>query len=63
MIDMTEISIGRSVIYIPCHAKGDAGHKDCENGVITSFNDHVVFVRYAADKSSKGTRREDLTWA
>ena len=33
-----------------------------EEGVITSFNNLTVFVRYGADKSSKGTDRHDLNW-
>lgn len=31
--------------------------------MITSFNNYCVFVRYGADKHSKGTSRKDLDWA
>jgi hypothetical protein len=31
-----------------------------EVGVITSVNEHVVFVRYGADTHSKATKAEDL---
>jgi hypothetical protein len=33
-----------------------------EEGVITSFNRYTVFVRYGAEKNSKGTARADLEW-
>lgn len=33
-----------------------------EEGVITSFNDAVIFVRYRGDNHSKATSREDLEW-
>jgi hypothetical protein len=33
-----------------------------EEGVITSFNDYAVFVRYGADTASKSTQRADLEW-
>jgi hypothetical protein len=58
MIEPTEEDIGRAVVY--------TGHRypggKLEEGVITSFNDHRVFVRYGADKGSKSTSREDLEW-
>lgn len=37
---------GDRVRYIPHHANGDEEHPDCENGVVSSTNDHVVFVKY-----------------
>jgi hypothetical protein len=58
MIEPTETDIGRAVVY---------GHRypgsKLEEGVITSFNDYAVFVRYGADKGSKGTARADLEWS
>jgi len=58
MIEPTIADIGRTVIYTPRHS----GAK-LEEGVISSFNDCCVFVRYGADKHSKGTARSDLSWA
>lgn len=55
MINPTKNDVGRSVIYKP-------GRGHVEEGVITSFNDYAVFVRYGSDKQSKGTYRKDLTW-
>ncbi len=55
MIDPTDEDIGRSVIY--------TGGSLREEGVITSFNTHAVFVRYGSDKISKATFRKDLDWA
>ena len=57
MINPTEKDIGRQVIY-------QGGHPDDrEEGVITSFNDHSVFVRYGAKVQSQGTNRADLAWS
>lgn len=62
MIDPTDDDIGRYVIYVPGHARGDSTHRDCEHGYITSFNDHAVFVRYGRGSTSAATSREDLVW-
>jgi len=56
MIEPKENDIGRKVVYRDRH-----GWK-VEEGVITSFNDTCVFVRFGDDTGSKGTRREDLDW-
>ncbi|MDV4166221.1 hypothetical protein R1538_34795 [Rhizobium leguminosarum] len=53
MINPTEEDIGKTVIY----------RRDREQGVITSFNDHMVFVRYGSAQGSMGTLRRDLDWA
>ena len=47
---------GRRVVY------RTAPDYESEEGVITSFNDTAVFVRYGADVNSKPTSREDLDW-
>lgn len=64
MIDPDTDDVGRAVIYQKGWIDSDG---DCniqlEEGVITSFNNICVFVRYGSDKHSKGTRRQDLTWA
>ena len=62
MIEPTQSDIGRAVVYIPGHAKGDRHHSDCERGRITSFNKHAVFVRYGLSSTSAGTNRQDLEW-
>lgn len=51
------IDVGRKVIYRARHPGAQP-----EEGVITSFNDYCVFVRYGSDTTSKGARREDLEW-
>jgi hypothetical protein len=58
MIYPDEHDIGRAVVYTGNRYPGGK----IEEGVITSFNDHSVFVRYGADKHSKGTSRADLEW-
>lgn len=37
---------GQRVTYVPYHANGDAKHKDCEFGIVSSCNDTYVFVKY-----------------
>lgn len=53
MIEVKEKDIGRKVKYL--------GH-NVEFGVITSFNDTCVFVRYGTNQTSQSTRREDLQY-
>lgn len=53
MINPTEKDIGRYVVY--CSKYGPK-----EDGVITSFNDDVVFVRYQKQHPS-AQREEDKT--
>lgn len=53
MIETRMKDIGRKVFY--------AG-STIERGVITSFNESFVFVRYGSDLHSKATRREDLEY-
>jgi hypothetical protein len=61
VIEPSEHDVGRPVIYWPpfpgyLNGKG-------ERGIITSFNEHFVFVRYRDDHFSKATLRNDLEWA
>lgn len=58
MIEPTEKDVGRGVVYTGNRYPGGA----LEQGVITSFNEHSVFVRYKGDTGSKGTARVDLEW-
>lgn len=59
MINPTEKDIGRTVIYQSSHW---ADNNSPETGIITSFNEHVVHVRYGSDKQSKATLKWDLTY-
>jgi hypothetical protein len=56
MIEVTNNDIGRVVIYRPLDAEP-------ERGVITSFNERFVFVRYGEETQSKATPRRDLEYA
>ncbi len=58
MINPVDKDIGRRVIYRPSHDPYSN-----ESGIITSFSDNLVFVRYGADTWSKGTYRRDLHWS
>jgi hypothetical protein len=59
MIEPTEADIGRKVVY---RERGDFPGRKVEEGVITSFNPRVVFVRYGASVTSAATDRDDLEW-
>jgi len=65
-IENKEVSIRNNylykVTYVPPHAKGDSGHKDCEQGVIISMNDEFIRVLYNKDRTVQSTRPEDLVW-
>jgi hypothetical protein len=52
--------IGRKVIYEV--TPWDGGYPALDEGVITSVNDHYVFVRYGSDTHSKATYPGDLRW-
>jgi hypothetical protein len=58
MISPSGADIGREVIYRARHH----GAKP-ESGIVTSFNEHYVFVRFSKFTVSNGCRREDLHWA
>ena len=55
MINPTTADVGRRVLYRPRHSPDEAG-------VITSFNDSFVFVRYGDLSESQATMHEDLHW-
>lgn len=56
MIDPTLDDIGRRVVF--ARFVGD----EPEHGVITSFNDSYVFVRYKGQAHSRPTERQDLSF-
>lgn len=58
MIDPKVEDVGRTVVYTGNRYPGGK----LEDGIITSFNDSAVFVRYHGDVHSKATSREDLEW-
>jgi len=47
----SDFAIGDPVTYVPYHAHGDASHKDCERGHVTSTNERFVFVRFKGSTS------------
>lgn len=55
MIDPKPGDEGKWVTYI-------SSHNFREAGIISSWNDRVVFVRYHAGDTSAATTREDLIW-
>ena len=63
MIEPVSSDIGRSVIYKHSHHNGKMEvYSVIEQGVITSFNESYVFVRYDGHQHTQATRREDLQW-
>ena len=60
-LEVTLDNVGSPVTYIPNHANGDVNHKDCERGVLSSFNDFTVFVRFKAPNGAS-CKTENLVW-
>lgn len=50
------------VTYVPDHVKGNAGHEDCERGVIISWDDNFVKVLYCNSRVVQSTIPENLVW-
>ncbi len=55
------------VTYVPTHAKGNAGHEDCERGVIIGLVDdgkHIPSVRilYCKSRTIQHTDVLNLVW-
>ena len=50
------------VTYVPGHAKGNAGHTDCQQGVIISWNEDNVKVLYSKGRTIQATNPDDLVW-
>lgn len=55
MIDPSDEDIGRGVVYTPSHGES-------ESGVITSFNEYYVFVRYGSNRHSQATNPKQLEY-
>ena len=51
------LDVGRGVVYRPQHDHGNA-----EDGVITSWSDRFIFVRYRGSETCRATHPLDLTW-
>ena len=51
-----------NVTYIPPHAKGNAGHKDCKQGVIIGTRGGMVRVLYSESRVVQATNPDDLVW-
>ncbi len=51
-----------SVTYVPNHAHGNAGHEDCQQGVIISVTEDVVRVLYCDSRTVQATNPENLVW-
>ncbi len=59
MLKLTDVEVGRKVIYTPFEG---CSNKLKEEGVITSFNHYYIFVRYSNDVNSKATLPDDLEY-
>lgn len=50
------------VTYVPGHDKGNAGHLDCEQGVIIRWNEEAISVLYCKSRTVQVTNPKDLVW-
>lgn len=58
---VTDSDIGAPVTYIPSHAKGDINHEDAEHGIISSFNEVSIWVKYDGH-NGQNTPARYLIW-
>ena len=71
-IEGTEIKFPENlydkVTYVPTHANGNAGHEDCEQGVIVGIMEGsaklspTIRVLYCKGRSVQHTSPSDLIW-
>lgn len=59
-LDTDDFKPGQNVTYVPYHAHGDRGHKDCEHGVVSSTNDTYVFVRFSVNGTAQACKPDQL---
>jgi hypothetical protein len=61
--EVLERHIYSPVTYVPAHANGNAGHKDCEQGVLigVTANDDAR-VLYCTGRTIQVTDPSDLVW-
>lgn len=50
------------VTYVPGHVKGNAGHPDCDPGVIIGLKGPAVRVLYSKSRKVQLTSPVDLVW-
>jgi len=50
------------VTYVPNHVNGNAGHNDCEQGVIINENSTAVRVLYCNSRTTQLTPPDNLVW-
>ena len=50
------------VTYVPGHVNGNAGHKDCEQGVIIEVREESVMVLYCKGRTVQSTNPNELVW-
>jgi len=50
------------VTYVPNHVNGNAGHKDCEQGVIIAVREDSVMVLYCKSRKVQSTNPDDLVF-
>lgn len=62
--EITEQDYLSPATYIPNHANGNAGHKDCEQGVIINADKtlNTVKVLYCKPRTVQSTDPENLVW-
>jgi hypothetical protein len=45
---------------VPYHAHGNRYHEDCEEGFVTSMNEHYIFVRFGNKTTSQACKSNQL---
>lgn len=59
--EVKESDRGRNVVYVPHHVNNNIQHPDCKVGIISSFDDTNVWVKFLAPNGEK-CNTADLRW-
>jgi hypothetical protein len=62
MVTLDNVSLAKMVRYVPYHADGPEDLANCEDGVITSFNEKFVFVAFRLGQQGQACKPEQLVY-
>lgn len=59
LIKKCEYELGTHVVYVPSYVR-DLNGQSVEHGIVNSWNDSFIFVKYGDRTQSQATKPEDL---
>ena len=61
-VTLENVAPAKMVRYVPPHASGPGDAANCEDGVITSWNDTFVFVAFGLGQQGQACKPEQLVY-